>query len=138
MKSVNPYLNFDGQAEVAFNFYQSVFGGELEISRFKDLDDNMGVSGDEIHLVANASLPMTETIKLFGSDVLPSMGQKLEPGNNFYINLETESKDETEKLFRSLSDGGSIIMPLQKTEWAELFGMIKDRFGIKWMIYLPV
>lgn len=135
MKSVNPYLNFNRQTEAAFKFYQSVFGGELDISRYGDLDDNMGATGDDLNLVANASLSLTEDIKLFGSDILEFMGQKLDAGNNFYINLETESEEETERLFNKLSDNGEVEMPLQHTGWAEKFGMLKDRFGIQWMVY---
>lgn len=135
MKSVNPYLNFNRKTEDAFTFYQSVFGGELEIHRYKDMEDNMGASGDDLNLVANASLPLTEDIKLFGSDSLEFMGQKLESGNNFYINLETESEEETEKLFEKLSENGEIEMPLENTGWAKKFGMVKDQFGIQWMVY---
>lgn len=135
MKSVNPYLNFNRQTEEAFTFYQSVFGGELEISRYGDLDDDMGATGDDLNLVANASLPLTADINLFGSDSLEFMGQKLEAGNNFYINLETESEEETEQLFEKLSENGEIEMPLEHTGWAEKFGMVKDQFGTRWMIY---
>lgn len=135
MKSVNPYLNFNRQTEEAFKFYQSVFGGELEISRYGDLDDDMGATGDYLNLVANASLPLTEDIKLFGSDSLEFMGQTLEAGNNFYINLETESEEETERLFVKLSENGKIEMPLENTGWAEKFGMVKDQFGTQWMVY---
>lgn len=135
MKSVNPYLNFNGQTEEAFTFYQSIFGGKLDISRYGDLDDNMGTSGDDLKLVANAFLPLTEKIKLFGSDILESFGQKLEIGNNFHINLETESDEETERLFEQLSKDGEIQMPLENTGWAKKFGMIKDQFGIQWMVY---
>lgn len=135
MKSVNPYLNFNGQTEEAFTFYQSIFGGELEISRYGDLDDNMGATGNDLNLVANASLPLTADIKLFGSDILDFMGQKLEAGNNFYINLETESEEETEQLFNKLADGGEVEMPLEHTGWAEKFGIVKDQFGTQWMVY---
>lgn len=135
MKSVNPYLNFNRQTEEAFKFYQSVFGGELEISRYKDMDDNMGLTGDALDLVANATLPLTANIKLFGSDVLDSMGQKVKSGNNFYINLETESEEETEQLFEQLSKKGEIEMPLEHTGWADKFGMFKDQFGTRWMVY---
>lgn len=135
MKSVNPYLNFNRQTEEAFKFYQSVFGGELEIHRYKDIEDNMGASGDDLNLVANASLPLTGDIKLFGSDSLEFMGQKLVAGNNFYIHLETESEEETEQLFNKLSEDGTIEMPLKHTGWANKFGMVKDQFSTRWMVY---
>lgn len=135
MKSVNPYLNFNRQTEEAFIFYQSVFGGELEIHRYKDMEDNMGASGDDLNLVANATLPLTGDIKLFGSDSLEFMGQKIKAGNNFYINLETESEEETDQLFNKLSNGGVVEMPLEQTGWAKKFGMVKDQFGTQWMVY---
>lgn len=90
MKAVNPYLNFNGQAEEAFKFYQTVFGGELEITRYKDMRDDMGATGNDLNLVANASLSLTGNIKLFGSDILDSFGQDYKKNNDFYINLETE------------------------------------------------
>lgn len=135
MKSVNPYLNFHGETEEAFTFYQAVFGGELEISRYKDLDDDMGATGDALMLVANAALPIGANTTLFGSDILESLGQSLTIGNDFYINLETESEEETIRLFKKLSKDGEIEMPLENTGWAEKFGMVKDQFGTQWMVY---
>ena len=137
MKSVNPYLNFDGNCEEAFEFYQSVFGGKVDISRFKDLDDNMGASGDDLNKVANATLSIGAQTSLLGSDVMGSWGQSYQPGNNFYINLETEGVEETERLFNDLSDGGEVEMPLEEPAWAELFGMVIDKFGTRWMVYYP-
>ena len=134
MKSVNPYLNFNGNCEDAFEFYQSVFGGELDITRFKDMGDNMGASGEDLNKVANVVLPIGGGTVLLGSDVMGSWGQSYTPGNNFYINLEPESTNETEHLFNKLSDGGEATMPLEETEWAEHFGMCTDKFGIQWMV----
>lgn len=137
MKAVNPYLNFNGNTEEAFEFYQLVFGGELDITHFKDLDDNMGATGDDLNKVANAMLPIGAHTALLASDVMGSWGPSHEPGNNFYINLETESVEETKRLFNDLSDDGEVEMPLEKPEWAELFGMVIDKFGIQWMVYYP-
>lgn len=134
MKSVNPYLNFKGNAEEAFNFYQSVFGGELDIIRFKDMDDNMGVTGDDLNKIANATLPIGAETLLLGSDAVGSWGESFQRGNDFYINLEPENAEEAKQLFEKLSEGGQIEMPLQKTEWAEYFGMCSDPFGIRWMV----
>ncbi|MEP2447196.1 MAG: VOC family protein [Balneola sp.] len=134
MKSVNPYLNFKGNAEEAFNFYQSVFGGELDIIRFKDMDDNMGVTGDDLNKIANATLPIGAETLLLGSDAVGSWGESFQRGNDFYINLEPENPEEAKQLFEKLSEGGQIEMPLQKTEWAEYFGMCSDPFGIRWMV----
>ncbi|MFH5831975.1 VOC family protein [Halalkalibaculum sp. DA384] len=135
MKAVNPYLNFNGQAEEAFKFYQSVFGGELEIIRYNEMEDTMGATDEDLKLVANAALSLTGDIKLFGSDILDSFEQDHKRGNDFYINLETESEEETERLFKKLSDGGEVEMPLENTGSAEKFGEVKDQFGIRWMVY---
>lgn len=137
MKAVNPYLNFFGNTEEAFTFYQTVFGGELEIVRFNDLDDDMGATGEDLEKIAHVSLPIGADTMLLGSDVLESFGQSVTAGNNFYINLETESAEETKRLFNALSDGGEIEMPLQDTGWAEKFGMCTDQFGVQWMVNYP-
>lgn len=137
MKAVNPYLNFDGNTEEAFTFYQSVFGGELDIARFKDLGDDMGATGEDLEKIAHVALPIGADTTLLGSDVLESFGQSVRAGNDFYINLETESAEETERLFEALSEGGDIEMPLQNTGWAEKFGMCTDPFGVQWMVNYP-
>lgn len=137
MKAVNPYLNFNGNTEEAFGFYQTVFGGELQVDRYKDLDDNMGATGEDLEKIANVTLPIGNGTKLMGTDALESMGQTLTVGNNFYINLETESEEETEELFNGLSAGGEVEMPLQETVWAKKFGMMTDKYGIRWMLYFP-
>ncbi|MGH7458651.1 MAG: VOC family protein [Longimicrobiaceae bacterium] len=136
MKAVNPYLNFDGNAEEAFNFYKSVFGGEfLAVIRFRDFGNNpMDVPEEDRNKVAHIALPLKEDTLLMGSDVLQSMKHSHKVGNNSYINLETESAEEAERLFNALSPGGQIEMPLQKTEWAEKFGMYGDKFGVQWMV----
>ena len=137
MNAVNPYLNFDGNTKEAFTFYQSVFGGELETHRFKDLDDDMGATGDDLEKIAHVSLPIGANTTLLGSDVLESFGQSVRAGNDFYINLETESAEETKRLFDALSDDGDIEMPLADTGWAEKFGMCTDKFGVQWMMNYP-
>lgn len=135
MKSVNPYLNFNGNTEEAFTFYQSVFGGELQIDRYKDLDDNMGATGNDLNKVANVMLPIGGETMLFGSDVMGRSRENHSAGKNFYIQLETESEEETERIFENLSAGGIIQMPLANTGWAKQFGMFTDKFGIQWMVY---
>lgn len=134
MKSVNPYINFDGNTEEAFKFYQSVFGGELQIVRYKDMSDTMGANGEDLNKIANIALPLNENTMLMGTDVLESMGQKLTAGNNFSITLETESAGEAEELFEKLSKDGKVQMPLMQSEWAEKYGESIDKFGIHWMI----
>ncbi|WP_142713318.1 VOC family protein [Fodinibius sediminis] len=135
MKSINPYLTFKGRTEKAFNFYQSVFGGDLQIDRYSDLDDNMGAVGDDLNLVANAALSLGAGTTLFGSDILDSTDQNLTKGTNFYINLETDTEKETRRLFDRLSAEGEVQMPLEQTGWAKKFGMLRDKFGIGWMLY---
>jgi PhnB protein len=136
IKAVNPYLNFDGNTEEAFTFYRSVFGGEfLAVTRFRDFGDNpMGVPDDELDKIAHIALALGSDNLLMGTDVLKSMPVTLTTGNNFYITLEAESKEDAERLFEDLSDGGHISMPLQRTEWAETYGICADRFGVQWMV----
>jgi PhnB protein len=134
MKSVNPYLNFDGNTEEAFEFYQSVFGGEVDITRFKDLDDNMGATGADLEKIANVALPIGGGTMLMGDDSPAVMGQSLTEGDNFSINLEADSAEEAEKVFKDLSADGKITMPLEETEWAEKFGMLTDKYGITWSV----
>lgn len=133
MKAVSPYLNFSGNTEEAFRFYQSVFGGELQIVRFKDMGDSMGATGDDLNKIANIALPLVGDAMLMGTDVLESFGQELSVGNNFTITLETDTAEEAEELFNKLSDGGDIEMPLMETEWAEKYGHCTDKFGVQWM-----
>lgn len=137
MKSISPYLTFNGHTEEAFTFYQSVFGGEPQIDRYKDLEDNMGATGDDLDKVANVELEIAANLKLYASDLIASSGQKLIEGNNFSIHIETESEDETESLFTKLSSNGTVTMPLMETKWAKQFGMCTDKFGINWMVYFP-
>lgn len=135
MKAVNPYLNFNGNTEEAFRFYQTVFGGDLQIIRFEDFGENsMGVPDEDLTKIAHVALPLRDGSMLMGTDTLESLGQELTMGNNFSITLEAESDEEAEKIFNALSDGGKVEMPLAKTEWAEKYGMCADRFGVRWMV----
>ena len=134
MKAINPYINFDGHAEEAFTFYQSIFGSELQITRFRDMADTMGADGEDLDKIAHVGLPLNDNTVLMGTDLLESMGQKLTVGNNFSITLEAESGDETEELFDKLSDDGDVQMPLMEPEWAEKYGDCIDKFGIHWMV----
>ena len=137
MKAVNPYLLFQGNTEEVFKFYQSVFGGKLQIVRYKDLDNNMGASGEDLNKIANVALPVGKNAFLMGNDVLDSFNIPLTNGNNFSLNLETENIKETERLFEALSQGGQSKMPVQETEWAERFGMCVDKFGVEWSFNYP-
>jgi PhnB protein len=135
MKAANPYLNFQGNTEEAFEFYRSVFGGAfLAVMRYKDFPDlAMEVPEAERGLIAHIALGIGDSM-IMGTDSLESMGQTLTVGNNLFITLEPESREEAEAVFAALAEGGVVGMPLQATEWAELHGNLTDRFGVQWMV----
>lgn len=132
---VNPYLNFPGNTEEAFNFYKSVFGGDfVSVTRFRDFGENgMGVPEDELDKIANIGLPLGKDTILMATDAV-SGWQPFVAGNNFYIALDVDSAEEAERLFGALSEGGQTEMALQPTEWAEKYGSCVDRFGTRWMV----
>ncbi len=140
MKSISPYLNFNGNTEEAFNFYKSVFGGEfLGVTRFKDFGES-GMGGmnsmpeEDLSKIANMGLPLANGAILMGTDFLESWGRSLTIGNNVYIMIEAESGEEADRLFDALAAGGETEMPLDKTEWAEKYGSCVDKFGVRWMV----
>lgn len=135
MATINPYLNFMGRTEEAFNFYRSVFGGEFigSINRFKDTPEGNKMSASDQQKVMHIALPIGKNI-LMGTDMLESMGHKLIEGNNFSISINVDSKAEADKVFNALSAGGKVEMPLADTFWGDYYGMFIDKFGIQWMI----
>ncbi|MEW6195557.1 MAG: VOC family protein [Bacteroidota bacterium] len=135
MLNVNPYLNFNGNTEEAFNFYKSVFGGEFStVVRFKDMPDGNPVPSDVQNKIMHISLPINKNTILMATDACESMGFKLTTGNNFYILLETESKEEADKIFNKLSTGGRVEMPMQDQIWGAYYGSFADKFGVQWML----
>ena len=135
MATINPYLNFNGNTEEAFNFYKSVFGGEfLSLQRFKETPDGKNLSRDDGEKIMHISLPISNGYILMGTDTLESMGQFSNAGNNFYISVQVESKDEADRVFKELSKDGKMEMPIQDTFWGAYFGMFADKFGIQWMV----
>jgi PhnB protein len=136
MKTTHPYLNFNGNTEQAFEHYRTVFGGEFDgVVRYRDAGgDAMGLTGADLDRIMHIALPIGGHTILMGTDVLESRGQAVATGTNTYIYLETDSTDEAERLFGGLSAGGTVEMPLQRADWAELFGACADRFGIQWMV----
>lgn len=135
MLSFNPYLNFAGNTEEAFKFYKSVFGGEfVMVMRFKDTDQSGKLPDDEKDKIMHISLPIGKGNILMGTDSLESMGQKLNVGNNFYISINAESKEEADDTFGKLSEGGKIDVPMTDMFWGDYFGMFKDKFDIQWMV----
>lgn len=137
MASVSIYLNFSGKTEEAFNFYKSVFGTEFEggVTRYKDVpSESEKVTEAEQDLVMHVTLPILAGFKLMGTDAPESLGMTVHSGNNTYINLEPDTRVETDRLFAALSEGGVIEMPLGDMFWGDYFGSFVDRFGICWMI----
>lgn len=132
---MHTYLNFAGNTQEAFEFYRSVFGGEIMgPMRFRDMGgEEMKVPEKDLDKVMHIALPVGDGV-LMGTDTLESIGQKLEVGNNTWIVLEPDSREEAQRIFEKLSEGGRVEMPLQKVDWAELYGHFVDRFGIQWMI----
>jgi PhnB protein len=136
MKSINPYLNFAGNTEEAFNFYRSVFGGEFTaLMRFGDFEGNpMGIPDEDLDKIAHVALPLGSGNMLMATDHVDCFPRSFRQGTNYYIALEPESGDEAERLFSALSADGVVEMPLQRTFWAEKHGSCTDRFGVQWMI----
>lgn len=135
MTTINPYLTFNGNCEEAFNFYKSVFGGEFPfIGRYKDMPSQDPIPESEANRIMHVSLPVGGNTVLMGSDTPESSGNKHQPGNNFSISINTDSMEETDRLFNGLSDGGKVTMPLTDTFWGAYFGMFTDKFGIQWML----
>lgn len=139
MASVSTYLNFERDTEAAFNFYKSVFGGEFSgqgIARMGDVPPQEGMpplSEADKKLVMHVELPIIGGHSIMGTDAPESMGFKLKKGNNVFINLQPDTRKETERLFKALSNGGQVTMDLQDMFWGDYFGSCTDKFGINWM-----
>jgi PhnB protein len=139
MARVSTYLNFSRNTEEAFNFYRSIFGGDFSggrIERFKDIppsDEMPPIAESDKNLVMHIELPILGGHILMGTDAPESMGFKLNKGNNVYINVEPDTKEETKKLFIVLSQGGKITMELQEMFWGAYYGSCVDKYGVQWM-----
>lgn len=137
MTTVSTYLTFKGNCETAFDFYKSVFGGEFAyVGRFKDMpedDPNCVVDDADKNNIMHISLPIGNTI-LMGSDAGGGWTDKVKEGNNFSVSINTDSKDEADRLFNALSKNGNATMPMNNTFWGSYFGMLTDQFGIQWMV----
>lgn len=135
MASINPHINFNGNAEEAFNFYKSVFGGEFaRIMRFKDLASaEFPVAEHEANKIMHIALPIGKSI-LMANDVPERLGRTNENENRSKIVISAESKEEADKLFNGLSAGGKIEMPISDSPWGSYFGMLRDKYGIEWMV----
>ena len=135
MANINPHINFNGNAEEAFNFYKSVFGGEFsKIIRFKDLTvAGIPMPEKEANKIMHIELPIGSN-SLMANDVPESMGRTNENENRSKIVVRAQSKDEAGKIFSGLSAGGQIEMPIDNSPWGTYFGMSRDKYGIEWMI----
>jgi PhnB protein len=138
MPRVSTYLNFPRNTEEVFNFYRSVFGGEFgnNLMRFSDLPktvDSPKIADKDMNLIIHIELPLPGGHLLMGTDAPESMKFNLITGNNFHINIEPDTKAETIRLFKALSDGGKITMELQDMFWGGYYGTCSDKFGIQWM-----
>ncbi|MFD2920145.1 VOC family protein [Terrimonas rubra] len=135
MPKLNPYLNFDGKAEEAFTFYKSVFGGEFVggIHRMGGAPGTENLSEEEKQRVMHIALPIGNEL-LMASDIMPSMNQQLTVGNNNYISVFPDSRQQADEYFKALSEGGKIEMPLEDQFWGDYFGCFADKYGVYWMI----
>lgn len=135
MAQINPHINFNGNAEEAFTFYKSVFGGEFAmITRFKDLESpEFPVAENEANKIMHIALPIGNNI-LMANDVPEFMGLVNENENRSKISISAESKEEADKIFNGLSEGGTIEMPIADSPWGSYFGMFRDKYGIEWMV----
>ena len=135
MALINPHINFNGNAEEAFEFYKSVFGGEFaKVMRFKDMaSPENPVAENEANKIMHIALPIGKNI-LMGNDVPEFMGRVNENENRSKIAISADSKEEADKIFNGLSAGGTEEYPMSDSPWGSYFGMFRDKFGIEWMV----
>jgi PhnB protein len=136
MKAINPWINFNGNAEEAFTFYKSVFGGEFaKIVRFKDLaSDEFPIPENEANKIMYIALPIGKNNVLVANDVPEFMGRVNENENRSKIFVNTESRDEADKIFNGLSAGGDVEGPIGDSPWDTYAGMFRDKHGIEWIV----
>lgn len=136
MTKLHIYLNFAGNAEQAFKFYKSVFGGEFtSVVRFKDMPmEGVKIPEADQNKIMHIGLPINKDYALMASDSLESLGQKLIQGNNVFISVHPESKEEADRIFTALSTGGTIEMPIADQPWGDYYGHFRDKFGVMWMV----
>ena len=134
MAAINPYLNFNGNCEEAFNFYKSVFGGDFQtLMRYKEMPSEGNLPASEGEKIMHVALPIGQGTILMGGDVLEEMG-KATIGTNFSIAISPDNEEQATSLFNGLAAGGQTTMPLGQAPWGALFGMLTDKFGVQWMV----
>ena len=140
MARTSTYLNFPRNTEEVFNFYKSIFGGEFGgngIARFGDFPPPEGapqLAEEDKNLIMHIELPIVGGHVLMATDAPESMGFTVNKGNNVYISIHTDSRAQADDLFKKLSDGGVVEMPMADMFWGDYYGSFADKFGIKWMI----
>ena len=131
MVTLNPYINLPGTTEEAFNFYKNIFTGVITIlQRFGDTGEKDKMPVEDHDKLMHITMRFGKNNILMGTDVVESMGHKFIPGNNFMLSLSVESEAEADQIFKGLSEGAQVTMPLHKTFWNAYFGMLTDKFGI--------
>jgi PhnB protein len=140
MATINPWINFNGNAEEAFTFYKSIFGGEFtKIIRFKDLaSSEFPVSDADTEKIMLIALPIGKINVLMANDVPAFLGKVNENENRSKISVGTESKEEADAIFNGLSAGGQVEVPMNDSAWGTYFGMLRDRYGIEWMVEFSI
>jgi PhnB protein len=135
MPTINPYINFNGNAEEAFTFYKSVFGGEFgKVIRFKDLSSaEFLIAENEANKIMHITLPIGKNV-LMANDVPEHMGRVNENENRSKISVSAESREEADKIFNDLSVGGTVEMPIADSPWGSYFAMFRDKYGIEWTV----
>ncbi|MFN8593568.1 MAG: VOC family protein [Thermomicrobiales bacterium] len=136
MKAINPWINFNGNAEEAFAFYKSVFGGEFtRIIRFKDIaGPGFSVSDEDAEKIMLIALPIGRENVLMANDVPSFLGTVNEQENRSKILVSVESREEADAIFTGLSAGGQVEAPIGESSWGTYFGMFRDKYGIEWMV----
>lgn len=138
MAKINPYLHFLGNSEEAFNFYKSVFGGEFAtFMRFGDMPAQEGceeMSDSDKTKIMHVALPLSDGHVLMASDAIGEYASDAVIGNNVSLSISADSKEEADKVFNGLADGGAVTLPIADTFWGAYFGMCKDKFGVQWMV----
>jgi len=136
MAQINPHIHFNGNTEVAFEFYKSVFGGTFsKIIRFKDINvEGFTMPEEELNKIMHIGLPIGGSTKITGSDVPKMLGEVNESENRSKVTITADSKEEAENLFNALSVGGTVEYPMGDSPWGSYFGAFRDQFGVEWMI----
>lgn len=138
MAKINPYLHFIGNTEEVFDFYKSVFGGEFAtVMRYGDMSGQEGCENlpdDDKQKIMHIALPLSDGHVLMGTDAVGEHAADAKFGNNISLSISADSKEEADKIFNGLAEGGEVTMPLSDTFWGAYFGMLKDKYDVQWLV----